>query len=213
MPSPPVQPITDPQWAAESNLARILALTGIFHFLAQTSVGLRLYVRIGLLRSPGKDDVAIVLAVVRISSTLTIYLLIPMTLIIISSLHWAAIFVSFCKAIMAWDDILQQYPEKTRSYSIILDFTRASSRQSVLWVCLRYQSLYSYWGWETAISGSGMHVLYGLWSVRTTLPKSTNYFPNVHDRLRHSIYRRCMALVPPTLYSYGGRLDRWRHLL
>ena len=64
MPSPSVQLATDPQWAAESNLVRILAVTGVFHFFALTSVGLRLYVRIGLLRSPGRDDVAMVLAVV-----------------------------------------------------------------------------------------------------------------------------------------------------
>ncbi|KNG51770.1 integral membrane protein [Stemphylium lycopersici] len=52
----------DPKWAAESNLTRLLALTGVFHFLALTSVGLRLYVRIGLLQSLGRDDVVIVLA-------------------------------------------------------------------------------------------------------------------------------------------------------
>jgi hypothetical protein len=50
----------DPQWAAESNLARILALTGIIHLLALTSLGLRLYARVGLLRTPGRDDVAVV---------------------------------------------------------------------------------------------------------------------------------------------------------
>ncbi|EOA87874.1 uncharacterized protein SETTUDRAFT_27812 [Exserohilum turcica Et28A] len=52
----------DPKWAAENNLTRILALTGAFHIAALTSVGLRLYVRVGLLRSLGRDDVAMVLA-------------------------------------------------------------------------------------------------------------------------------------------------------
>ena len=56
----------DPKWAAESNLTRLLALTGVFHFLALISVGLRLYVRMGLLRSLGRDDAVIVLAAVRI---------------------------------------------------------------------------------------------------------------------------------------------------
>ncbi|KAF2025180.1 hypothetical protein EK21DRAFT_46145, partial [Setomelanomma holmii] len=50
----------DPQWAAESNLSRILALTGLIHALALVSVGLRLYARIGLLRSPGRDDIVVV---------------------------------------------------------------------------------------------------------------------------------------------------------
>jgi hypothetical protein len=54
----------DPQWAAESNLARILLLTGIIHVLALLSVGLRLYARIGLLRTPGRDDAAVVAAAV-----------------------------------------------------------------------------------------------------------------------------------------------------
>jgi hypothetical protein len=52
----------NPQWAAESNLARILATTGIIHMLALISVGLRLYARIGLLRTPGRDDAAVVVA-------------------------------------------------------------------------------------------------------------------------------------------------------
>ena len=64
--SPSAESAVDPKWAAESNLTRLLALTGVFHFLALISVGLRLYVRIGLLRSLGRDDVVIVLAAVRI---------------------------------------------------------------------------------------------------------------------------------------------------
>ncbi|KAF1937116.1 hypothetical protein EJ02DRAFT_458977 [Clathrospora elynae] len=59
---PSAQPALDPQWAAQSNLPRILAVTGVIHILALISVGLRLYCRIGLLRSPGKDDVVIVAA-------------------------------------------------------------------------------------------------------------------------------------------------------
>jgi hypothetical protein len=70
MSSTSAQPIPDPAFAAESNLARILAITGIFHFLALISVGLRLYCRVGLLKTPGRDDVAIVLAYVSVFSAL-----------------------------------------------------------------------------------------------------------------------------------------------
>jgi hypothetical protein len=64
----------DPQWAAESNLARILLLTGIIHVLALLSVGLRLYARIGLLRTPGRDDAAVVAAAVSSPSCPSYYL-------------------------------------------------------------------------------------------------------------------------------------------
>ena len=50
------------QWAAESNLTRILAVTGTIHALALLCVGLRVYARVNLLRSPGRDDAAIVVA-------------------------------------------------------------------------------------------------------------------------------------------------------
>jgi len=66
MVSPSAQPDLDPSWVAESNLPRILAVTGIFNLLALISVGLRLYARIGLLRTTGRDDFMMVLAVVSI---------------------------------------------------------------------------------------------------------------------------------------------------
>jgi len=66
MVSPSAQPDLDPSWVAESNLPRILAVTGIFNLLALISVGLRLYARIGLLRTPGRDDFMMVLAAVSI---------------------------------------------------------------------------------------------------------------------------------------------------
>jgi hypothetical protein len=65
------EPAVDPKWAAENNLPRILALTGVLHITALTTVGLRLFVRVGLLRSLGKDDIAIVLAAVRIQTQLS----------------------------------------------------------------------------------------------------------------------------------------------
>ena len=61
-------PTVDPKLAAENNLPRILALTGVFHISALISVGLRLFVRLGLLRSLGKDDIVIVLAAVSTDS-------------------------------------------------------------------------------------------------------------------------------------------------
>lgn len=42
-------------------------MTGVIHLLALASVGLRLYVRIGLLRTPGVDDGFVVGAVVCFS--------------------------------------------------------------------------------------------------------------------------------------------------
>ena len=59
------QPFSSPEWATESNLVRILSITGVIHIVALLSVCLRLYCRIGLLRTPGKDDALIVGAVVR----------------------------------------------------------------------------------------------------------------------------------------------------
>jgi hypothetical protein len=50
------------QWAAESNFTRILAVTGTIHALALLYVGLRVYARVSLLRSPGRDDATIVVA-------------------------------------------------------------------------------------------------------------------------------------------------------
>lgn len=59
------------QWAAESNLTRILALTGTIHVLALLSVGLRVYARISVIRSPGLDDAAIIGASVRLMCLFT----------------------------------------------------------------------------------------------------------------------------------------------
>lgn len=72
MTAPSSQADLDPQWAAQSNLTRFLALTGVFHILALISVGLRLYARIGLLKTPGRDDYVIVLAVVSTCPLLAI---------------------------------------------------------------------------------------------------------------------------------------------
>jgi hypothetical protein len=52
----------DEQWAKESNLTRILGWTGAVHALALICVCLRMYARLRILRTPGRDDAAIVVA-------------------------------------------------------------------------------------------------------------------------------------------------------
>jgi hypothetical protein len=57
----------DPARAAENNTARILGVTGFFHFLALSIVALRLYTRIKLVRAPGRDDIVMGFAAVSYS--------------------------------------------------------------------------------------------------------------------------------------------------
>ncbi|KZL80084.1 integral membrane protein, partial [Colletotrichum incanum] len=52
----------DPEWAAESNTARILAVVTVFHALALLFVGLRVYARLLVVKTPGLDDLMIVLS-------------------------------------------------------------------------------------------------------------------------------------------------------
>lgn len=52
----------DEQWARESNRTKILGWTGAVHSLALICVGLRMYARLRILRTPGRDDAAIVVA-------------------------------------------------------------------------------------------------------------------------------------------------------
>ncbi len=61
----PKTPI-DPAFAAESNVPRIIGVLTVFHFLAWVFVGMRIYTRLVLLRSPGWDDLFIVLGSVRL---------------------------------------------------------------------------------------------------------------------------------------------------
>ncbi|KAK6849070.1 hypothetical protein PG995_012903 [Apiospora arundinis] len=65
---PPGKPVDvsklDPAFVAESNAAMILAITGVFHFLALIVVALRLYTRSCMIRAIGKDDWVMLLAVV-----------------------------------------------------------------------------------------------------------------------------------------------------
>jgi hypothetical protein len=102
----------DPQWAAESNLARILSLTGIIHLLALISLGLRLWARIGLLRTPGRDDVAVVAAAVSLLSTFEL-----LSLTVIRSWASADGSVSLRKATMASDDIPKPFQIVTSRHS------------------------------------------------------------------------------------------------
>ncbi|KAK8116932.1 uncharacterized protein PG998_005213 [Apiospora kogelbergensis] len=52
----------DPTRAAESNLCWILGVTAAFHGLALILVGLRVYIRLAIVRSFGKDDAMIVMS-------------------------------------------------------------------------------------------------------------------------------------------------------
>lgn len=54
----------DPARAAESNLGQILGVTTTFHVLALVFVGLRLYVRMGMVKATGRDDWTMVAAAV-----------------------------------------------------------------------------------------------------------------------------------------------------
>ncbi|KAI9172302.1 hypothetical protein HJFPF1_01801 [Paramyrothecium foliicola] len=64
----------DPEFAAESNLPRILGVVGVFHFLALFFVGVRLYTRVFVVRAPRSDDVVMVLAAVGALGGYIIYL-------------------------------------------------------------------------------------------------------------------------------------------
>ncbi|KAK8112045.1 uncharacterized protein PG998_008502 [Apiospora kogelbergensis] len=65
---PPGKPVDvstlDPTFVAESNAAMILAITGVFHFLALIVVAMRLYTRACLIRAMGIDDWTMLAAVV-----------------------------------------------------------------------------------------------------------------------------------------------------
>lgn len=63
-PPPPSAAPIDPAWAAESNLGRILGVTTAIHVVAFVTVSLRLYVRIKMIKSPGRDDWTMVAATV-----------------------------------------------------------------------------------------------------------------------------------------------------
>lgn len=54
----------DPARAAESNLGRILGINTSFHVLALIFVGLRTYTRLAVVRSFGRDDLMILIAIV-----------------------------------------------------------------------------------------------------------------------------------------------------
>jgi hypothetical protein len=57
---PPGQPDVDPEWAAESNLTRILTVSTIVHIITFVLICLRLYARVFVLRKPAMDDLFIV---------------------------------------------------------------------------------------------------------------------------------------------------------
>lgn len=65
-PATPPKPI-DPEWAAESNTAMILGVTGGFHALALLFVALRVYTRMFVVKLMGRDDYVVVASVVSLT--------------------------------------------------------------------------------------------------------------------------------------------------
>ncbi|RNJ58055.1 hypothetical protein D7B24_005200 [Verticillium nonalfalfae] len=63
-PSGPSQAPIDPARAAESNTARIVSIVTVFHVLALTTIALRIYARVWVIRSPGADDWVMLLCAV-----------------------------------------------------------------------------------------------------------------------------------------------------
>ncbi|EGY17045.1 uncharacterized protein VDAG_08209 [Verticillium dahliae VdLs.17] len=55
-PSGPSQVPIDPARAAESNTARIVSIVTVFHVIALTTIALRIYARVWVIRNPGADD-------------------------------------------------------------------------------------------------------------------------------------------------------------
>jgi len=64
------RPVIDPVRAAESRTAVYLAVLTVVHAVALVFVGLRLFVRAWLIRAFGRDDTVVVVAAVRILTTL-----------------------------------------------------------------------------------------------------------------------------------------------
>lgn len=62
---PAPSPSLSPEYLAESNAARILAVTGVFGALALITVITRLYVRGAMLRFTGSDDLVLAGSMVR----------------------------------------------------------------------------------------------------------------------------------------------------
>ena len=55
----------DPAYVAESNLPRIIGVSSVLFFLATLFVGLRMYVRLRIVRSVGRDDWTMAACLVR----------------------------------------------------------------------------------------------------------------------------------------------------
>lgn len=64
-------PVIDPVRAAESNLPRILGVTTTVHAIALIFVSLRMYARLVVVKSAGKDDICMGISAVRISLSLS----------------------------------------------------------------------------------------------------------------------------------------------
>ncbi|TEA18667.1 Satratoxin biosynthesis SC1 cluster protein 4 [Colletotrichum sidae] len=70
---PPSTSDIDPVWAAESNTAMILGVTGGFHALALLFVALRVYTRMAVVKVMGRDDYVMVASVLCAVAGMTIF--------------------------------------------------------------------------------------------------------------------------------------------
>jgi hypothetical protein len=57
-------PTIDPEYAAESNATKLMAVITLFQVLSLITVVLRVYCRVVLVKSPGIDDLVMVLGLV-----------------------------------------------------------------------------------------------------------------------------------------------------
>lgn len=72
---PPPLPDFPPEYINESNAGRIIALVGVFHFIALIFVTLRVYVRVFMVRAFGIDDGLIIIACVSARTRLSSWFL------------------------------------------------------------------------------------------------------------------------------------------
>lgn len=104
--------VFDPSRAAESNVPRILGLGITFYTLALVAFGLRVYTRAVIVRSFGKDDVLMILCMVRRPDMMLTHTNIPTAFRSCSRLvEWL---LYWWPRHMASGDMPSPYPKRTR---------------------------------------------------------------------------------------------------
>lgn len=104
--------VFDPSRAAESNVPRILGLGITFYTLALVAFGLRVYTRAVIVRSFGKDDVLMILCMVRRPDMMLTHTNIPTAFRSCSRLVGWLLY--WWPRHMASGDMRLPYPERTR---------------------------------------------------------------------------------------------------